>query len=73
MCLKKMKETKYTIIYCVFVRTCVMPFFYGSATVIGYGSGSNFLTSYGSCFIRQKVTVLTVLCLVPVPVPVPQN
>ncbi len=43
----------------------------GSGTVINYGSGSDFLTIYGSgsgstC---QKVTVPTV----PVPVPVPQH
>ncbi len=45
----------------------------GSGTVINYGSGSDFLTSYGSCSgsgsTRQKVTVPTV----PVPVPVPQH
>ena len=41
----------------------------GSATVIIYGSGSDFLTSYGSGSVstRQKVTVPTV------PVPVPQH
>ncbi len=41
----------------------------GSGTVINYGSGSDFLTSYGSGFgsTSQKVTVPTV----PVPVPVP--
>ncbi len=33
------------ILYCVFVRTFVIPFYYGSGTVINYGSGSNFLTS----------------------------
>ncbi len=37
----------------------------GSGTVIKYGSGSDFLTSYGSGSTRQKVTV--------VPVPVPQH
>ncbi len=39
----------------------------GSGTVINYGSGSDFLTSYGSGFgsTRQKVTVPTV--------PVPQH
>jgi hypothetical protein len=62
-----MKEIKYTILYCVFVRTFVVPFYYGSGTKIsyGYGSGSDFLTSYGSGSdsTRQKVTV---------PVPVPQ-
>jgi hypothetical protein len=42
------KEIKYTILYCVFVRTFVVPFYYGS--VIIYGSGST----------RQKVTVPTV-------------
>ncbi len=36
---------------------------FGSGTVINYGSGSDFLTSYGST--RQKVTVPTV--------PVPQH
>jgi hypothetical protein len=30
--------------YCVFVRTFVIPFYYGSGTIISYGSGSNFLT-----------------------------
>jgi hypothetical protein len=43
----------------------------GSGTVINYGSGSDFLTSYGSSsgsgFASQKVTVPTV------PVPVPQH
>ena len=43
----------------------------GSGTVINYGSGSNFLTSYGSGYgsgsTSQKVTVPTV------PVPVPQH
>jgi hypothetical protein len=43
----------------------------GSGTVINYGSGSDFLTSYGSCYgsgsTSQKVTVPTV------PVPVPQH
>jgi hypothetical protein len=42
----------YLIIYCVFVRTFVIPFYYGSGTVISYGSG------YGST--RPKVTVPTV-------------
>ncbi len=37
----------------------------GSGTVICYGSGSDFLTSYGSGSTSQKITVLTV----PVPVP----
>ncbi len=45
----------------------------GSGTVIKYGSGSDFLTSYGSGYgsgsTSQKVTVPTV----PVPVPVPQH
>jgi hypothetical protein len=54
-----MKEIKYTILYCAFVRTFVIPFYYGSGTVISYGSGS------GST--RQKDTVPTV------PVPVPQH
>ncbi len=43
----------------------------GSGTVINYGSGSDFLTSYGSGYgsgsTGQKVTVPTV------PVPVPQH
>jgi hypothetical protein len=43
----------------------------GSGTVINYGSGSDFLTSYGSGYgsgsTIQKVTVPTV------PVPVPQH
>ncbi len=43
----------------------------GSRTVINYGSGSDFLTSYGSGYgsgsTSQKVTVPTV------PVPVPQH
>ncbi len=38
-----------------------------SGTVINYGSGSDFLTSYGSGSTSQKVTVPTVL------VPVPQH
>ncbi len=40
----------------------------GSGTVINYGSGSDFLTNYGSGSgsTSQKVTV-------PVPVPVPQH
>jgi hypothetical protein len=45
----------------------------GSGAVINYGSGSDFLTSYGSGYgsgsTSQKVTVPTV----PVPVPVPQH
>jgi hypothetical protein len=63
-----MKEIKYTILYCMFVRTFVIPFSYGAGTAINYGSssGSDFLTSYGSGSgsTRQKVTV---------PVPVPQH
>ena len=47
----------------------------GSGTVINYGSGSDFLPSYGSGYgsgsTCQKVTVPTVP--VPVPVPVPQH
>jgi hypothetical protein len=43
-----MNEIKYTILFCVFVRTFVVPFYYGSGTVINYGSGSDLLTSYGS-------------------------
>jgi hypothetical protein len=45
----------------------------GTVPVINYGSGSDFLTSYGSGYgsgsTSQKVTVPTV----PVPVPVPQH
>ncbi len=55
---------------------------FGSGTVINYGSGSDFLTSYGSGYgsgsTSQKVTVPTVqvsvpTVQVPVPVPVPQH
>jgi hypothetical protein len=35
-----MKEIKHTVLYGVFVRTFVIPFYYGSGTVINYGSGS---------------------------------
>jgi hypothetical protein len=61
-----MEEIKYTILYCVFV----IPFSYGSGTVINICSGSNFLTIYGtsSGSTRQKVTVP-----VPIPVLVPQH
>jgi hypothetical protein len=52
-----MKEIKYAILYWMLVRTFVIPFYYGSGTVISNGSGS------GST--RQKVTVPTV--------PVPQH
>ena len=48
----------------------------GSGTIINYGSGCDFLTSYGSSSgsTRQKVTVPTVPTVpVPVPVPVPQH
>ncbi len=50
----------------------------GSRTVINYGSGSDFLTSYGSGYVSgstsQKVTVPMVPVVpVPVPVPVPQH
>ncbi len=61
---KNFKEIKYTILYCVFVRTFVITFFKVSGTVINYGFGSNFSTSYGSgsgsSSTRQKVTVPTV-------------
>ena len=47
----------------------------GSGTINNYGSGSEFLTSFGSGYgsgsTSQKVTVPTVP--VPVPVPVPQH
>ncbi len=50
------------------MRTFVIPFYYGSGTIINYGSGSEFLPRYGSGSgsgsTRQKVTV---------PVPVPQH
>ncbi len=49
-----MKEIKYTILYCVFVGTFVIPFYYGAGTVINYGSGSDFLTSHGSGSTRQN-------------------
>jgi hypothetical protein len=39
----------------------------GSGTVINYGSGYDFLTSYGSGSTSQKVTVPTVRVRVPVP------
>jgi hypothetical protein len=55
-----MKEIKYTILFFVFVRTFVIPFYIGSGTVINYGSGSNLLTRYDSGSTRQKVTVPTV-------------
>ena len=47
----------------------------GSGTVINSGSGSDFLTSYGSGSgsTSQKVTVPTVPVPVPVPAPVPQH
>ncbi len=41
-----MNEIKYKILYRVFVRTFVIPFYYGSGTVFNYGS--NILTNYGS-------------------------
>ena len=44
----------------------------GSGTVINYGSGSDFLTSFGSSSTSQKITVPTVPT-VPVPVPIPQH
>ena len=57
-----MKDIKYTILYCVFVRIFMITFNYGSGTVInyGYGSASDLLKSYGygSGFTRQKVPVL---------------
>ncbi len=45
-----MKEIKNTILYCVFVRTFLILFYYGSGTVIIYGS------DFG--FTRPKVTFL---------------
>jgi hypothetical protein len=50
-----MKEIKYIILYLVPVP------------VINYGSGSDFLTSYGSGSTSQKITATTV------PVPVAQD
>jgi hypothetical protein len=44
-----MKEINYTILYCVFVRTFAIKFY--------YSYGSDFLTSSGSGSTRQKVTV----------------
>ncbi len=45
----------------------MIPFYYGSRsgseTIINYGSGSEILARYGSA--SQRVTVLTVLVLVP--------
>jgi hypothetical protein len=63
-----MKKIKNTILYCVFVfvRTSVIQFYYGSGTVINYGSSSDFLKSYSSGSIQQRVTV-------PDPVPVLQH
>jgi hypothetical protein len=62
-----LKEIKFTILYFVFVRTFVIPFYYGAETVINPGSGSDFLTSYssGSGYTRQKVA----LPMVSVPFP----
>jgi hypothetical protein len=52
-----MKEIKYTIVYCMFVKTFVIIFYYGSGFVTNYVSGSNFLTSDGSGYgsTRQKL------------------
>ncbi len=37
---RQMKEIKYTFfLYCVFVRTFVIPFYYDYGTLINYGSG----------------------------------
>jgi hypothetical protein len=55
-----MKEIKSTILCWVLVRTFVIPFYYDARTVINYGSGSDFLTSYDSGSTRQKVAVPTV-------------
>jgi hypothetical protein len=58
---RRKTNTQFYIVF--FVRTFVIPFYYGSGTVINYGSGSDFLTSYGSLsgsgFTKQKVTVPT--------------
>jgi hypothetical protein len=50
-----MKAIKNTILYCMFVRTFVIPFC--SGTVINYGSGSDLLINYGFGSTRQKNTV----------------
>jgi hypothetical protein len=52
----KMKEIKYTILHCVFVRTFVITFYYASGTINNYGSGSG----SGSNFLTIYVTVPTV-------------
>jgi hypothetical protein len=57
---KILNEGKYSILYGVFVRTFVIPFYYGSETVIS----SDFLTSYGSGSGSAQQTVT---------VPVPQH
>ncbi len=49
-----MKEIKYTILYCVFVRTFVIPFYYGSGNVISYGSGSGSTTLATSLLDFEK-------------------
>ncbi len=46
-----MKEIKYTILYCVFVRTFVVPFYYGLGTVINYSFG------FGSAQVTVPVPV----------------
>ncbi len=46
-------------------NTCSFKSSSGFGNVINYGSGSDFLTSYGSGSVSQKVTVATV--------PVPQH
>jgi hypothetical protein len=70
-----MKKIKYTFLYCLFLITFLIPFYYGSGTVINYGAGSNFLLSYGSGSgsdsTRQKIRLLRFR--VPVPVPVQQH
>jgi hypothetical protein len=47
--MKKMLNERYRMhnLYSVFVRTFVITVYYGSGTVINYGSGLDFLTSYG--------------------------
>ncbi len=70
----KEKDYKYQQIYCKMVKEKMLNegnqihnFISSSCsgTLINYGSGSDFLTSYGSGSTRQKVTVPTV--------PVPQH
>jgi hypothetical protein len=60
------EENKKTILHCVCENYCDS-IYYSSGTVINYGTGSKFLSSYSSSSrsATEKVTVLTV--------PVPQH